>query len=129
MNCTLAFLAAIVGYAVAPLVWMGAAWVVEWIQDMATRPPTRHDPARNKRQSHKQTTTERGYGWDWQVFARTILKQRPLCEDCTDRGMVTPATEVHHEVKIRDDPSKRLDAEWVKALCDGCHNARTAKGE
>lgn len=124
---------------------------------MAWRPQPRREA---NRREHHQTTTERGYGWDWQVFAQQILRERPLCEDCmehrekvrkkqvelrdhdfgpyeveiteiveVDAPIITPATEVHHVVKVKHDRSRRLDPTNVLALCGPCHDARTAKGE
>jgi 5-methylcytosine-specific restriction protein A len=58
-----------------------------------------------------------------------VLNENPLCEDCEANGRATPATELHHKVKIRHDPTRRLDRENTVPLCDPCHNARTAKGE
>jgi 5-methylcytosine-specific restriction protein A len=78
---------------------------------------------------HTQKTSERGYGWDWQKFRKRFLADHPLCEDCETIGRVTPATEVHHLVKIKHDASKRLDEGNLLALCGRCHQVRTAKGE
>jgi 5-methylcytosine-specific restriction protein A len=74
-------------------------------------------------------TGERGYDWGWQQFRLTVLADRPLCEDCGERGVVTPGTDVHHVVRLRDDPSRRLDATAVRVLCSSCHDRRTAMGE
>ncbi|MBL8236464.1 MAG: HNH endonuclease [Bryobacterales bacterium] len=53
----------------------------------------------------------------------------PLCADCLERGRYRAAEEVHHVVKVRDDPSRRLDWDALRALCKSCHSARTARGE
>jgi 5-methylcytosine-specific restriction endonuclease McrA len=83
-----------------------------------------------KRTPHKLKTTERGYGHDWQKFVRQRKAEgHVLCEDCLENGLVRVATERHHMVKIKLDPSKRLDPENIRDLCDNCHDARTAKGE
>jgi 5-methylcytosine-specific restriction endonuclease McrA len=55
--------------------------------------------------------------------------QHPLCEDCSGRGTVEAATEVHHIEKVRRRPELRLAWGNLMPLCDGCHNARTARGE
>jgi 5-methylcytosine-specific restriction endonuclease McrA len=82
-----------------------------------------------KRPNHAKTTTERGYGWDWQKFQPQFLAENPLCVDCLERGIVTAAVEVHHVDKIRDRPDRKLDPENCKALCKPCHLKRSAKGE
>lgn len=83
------------------------------------------------REHHSRSTTERGYGYDWQRFRLTILQERPLCEDQPDHHpeQIRPSVEVHHLVKIKHDPTLRLDPENVLALCPACHDRRTAKGE
>ena len=58
-----------------------------------------------------------------------MLAANPLCADCTERGLVTPANEVHHLLKVRDRPDLKLDAENVRCLCESCHSTRTARGE
>jgi 5-methylcytosine-specific restriction protein A len=82
-----------------------------------------------ERPKHQQKTGERGYGWDWQVFRKQYLTQHPLCLDCLDVGRTTVATEVHHMVKVKDDPTKRLDPDNMRALCGPCHRVRSARGE
>ena len=94
---------------------------------MAWRPQARRTE-RNKRE-HKQTTTERGYGWDWQCFRENFIAEHPLCEDCLEKGIAKPTEEVHHKVKIKHDKSKRLDPENCRGLCGDCHDARTSRGE
>lgn len=85
--------------------------------------------SKTKRTKHNRTTRERGYGYDWQKFRDTYLREHPLCMDCLAEGKVEPATEVHHRVKIRHDAELRLEPTNCMALCDDCHNVRSAKGE
>jgi 5-methylcytosine-specific restriction protein A len=73
------------------------------------------------------SSTERGYDWTWRQFALRYLTENPLCVDCSPK--VTPATEVHHVKKLRDNPEFKYDEAWLMALCSDCHKARTAKGE
>ncbi len=56
-----------------------------------------------------------------------MLRERPLCQDCLP--IVTPATDVHHVMKIKDRPDLACDESNVLCLCDACHTKRTARGE
>lgn len=81
------------------------------------------------REKHSKSTTERGYGWDWQCRRAAFLADNPLCQDCEAENIVTAATEVHHKRKIRHAPELRLEEENLMALCSRHHQQRTAKGE
>lgn len=74
-------------------------------------------------------SNERGYDAAWRRFRRRFLSEFPLCRDCQQNGVLTVATEVHHLVKIRDNPARRLDPSNVIGLCKPCHSKRTMKGE
>jgi 5-methylcytosine-specific restriction endonuclease McrA len=78
--------------------------------------------------SHNQTTKQRGYGNDWRklsIHKRTI---DPLCEHCLTKGMVKPATEVHHIIAIARAPHKRLDIDNLMSVCHACHEELEAGG-
>jgi len=75
------------------------------------------------------SAASRGYDGAWRRFRAGFLLANPLCADCARNGFATAATEVHHVMKLRRDPSLRLDARNAMALCKPCHSARTAKGE
>lgn len=77
----------------------------------------------------RQSAARRGYDHAWQQTRLRVLAVRPLCEDCAELGEVSPATEIHHRVKIRTAPERKHDATNLVALCAECHAARTAKGE
>jgi 5-methylcytosine-specific restriction endonuclease McrA len=72
----------------------------------------------------RQTTTQRGYGHDWQKLSRTIRSEQPLCIDCLAAGKVKPSTQVHHEIPISVDKTKRMDRSNLVPLCDDCHKGR-----
>jgi 5-methylcytosine-specific restriction endonuclease McrA len=82
-----------------------------------------------KRTASQKTTKERGYDWNWKSMSERIRKEEPLCADCIEKGKVTPATECHHKVKIKDAPHMRLSRDNVIQLCHECHQERTEKGE
>lgn len=72
------------------------------------------------KQDHcNKSSTQRGYGYDWQQLRARVLAEQPLCEACDDR--VTPATEVHHKRAIRDAPHLRIDRANLMSVCRECH--------
>lgn len=78
---------------------------------------------------YRESARKRGYDRDWERCREAFLTSEPLCADCLERGMVTPANEVHHVAKVKDRPDLRLDRENLRALCKTCHSRRTARGE
>ena len=71
-----------------------------------------------------KTTTERGYGGDWQDLSKRYMAHYPLCEDCLKSGKITSSAEVHHIVPISVQPSLRLKWTNLAALCKKCHEER-----
>lgn len=82
-----------------------------------------------KYDKRRGTAASRGYDKDWRRFRTQMLVEEPLCVDCEASGRITAATEVHHIVKLRDDPSLRLEPSNVMCLCKSCHSKRTYKGQ
>jgi len=75
------------------------------------------------------SAASRGYDHAWRTFRLRVLRQNPVCTDCKAAGYIAWANELHHIVKVKDDPSRRLDASNVLPLCQSCHSKRTARGE
>jgi 5-methylcytosine-specific restriction endonuclease McrA len=74
------------------------------------------------------TTTERGYGWDWQQLRERILRRdRYQCQACLSEGRLAAATEVDHRTPKHlggsDDPAN------LQSLCKPCHRAKSAAEE
>ena len=69
----------------------------------------------------------------WKSCRATYLQQHPLCEDCLQRGLYTPAEHVHHIVWLTadnyTDPAISLNHANLRALCQRCHNSVHDKGE
>ena len=67
------------------------------------------------------SSTDRGYGWEWQKLRLALLAAEPLCRLCTEAGKIVEATCIDHVVpKVQggtDDPSN------LRPLCALC-NAR-----
>ena len=72
---------------------------------------------------HQRTTTQRGYGADWQRVSRMVRREEPLCVVCKAAGRARAATEVHHVAKVKDAPGRRLDRQNLMSVCRECHEA------
>jgi len=78
----------------------------------------------------KRKTRQRFYrSSEWQILRKWILSRHPLCEKCIDNDRITPATELHHKIDIKDDPSKRLDTNNLQPLCKKCHDDITLNAD
>jgi hypothetical protein len=71
------------------------------------------------------TTTERGYGWQWQKLRLQVLAHEPLCRFCLEQGVVTAAEEVDHI----DGNAHNNDWDNLRPLCRACHLKRTAEDQ
>jgi 5-methylcytosine-specific restriction protein A len=78
---------------------------------------------------NRQSASKRGYDRRWRTVRERHLKQNPLCVDCLAEGIVTAADQVHHMVKVKVDPTRRLDDTILMSLCKRHHDKRTAAGE
>lgn len=63
----------------------------------------------------------------WRRCREGFLQSRGgLCENCMKRGLVEPATQIHHKIPISidnlGDPSITLNYDNLMALCDRCHS-------
>ena len=54
-----------------------------------------------------------------------------LCEMCLKKGLIEPATQVHHKIHITldnvNDPTITLNHDNLMALCDACHHEQHQK--
>lgn len=91
--------------------------------------PNRAKSVARRRCERRKSAHQRGYGRDWRRVRAEKLWDQPCCEDCLDEGLVTPAVEVHHLVKVRNAPHLRLEMENLRSLCKSHHSRRTARGE
>lgn len=64
----------------------------------------------------------------WQLTRKMYIQQHPLCEDCLEHNIITPAEHVHHIIPFM---SANTDAErWrllssynnLRSLCIKCHH-------
>lgn len=96
---------------------------------MPNKPPSQRRglaPARSiQRTGRKLTTTERGYGWQWQKLRPLVLAEEPLCRFCREKGLIVAAEEIDHI----DGDSHNNDRGNLRPLCRACHLERTAKDQ
>jgi 5-methylcytosine-specific restriction enzyme A len=91
----------------------------------------------HRKQEHRNvreqrgSTTERGYGWDWQRATQLYRKTHPFCADPYNvhGGWPVLAKHVDHIVPIRLAPERRLDPDNWQHLCTKCHNSLKQKEE
>lgn len=77
-------------------------------------------PEHRAQRRDNRTTTERGYGWDWQQLQAAKLIADPICElRIVCRGAV--AREVHHVESVEERPDLRLVWENLRSACIPCH--------
>jgi hypothetical protein len=63
----------------------------------------------------------------WRKCRKTFLEsRRGLCEICLSKGLIEPATEAHHKIRLTpeniDDPNISLNHDNLMALCEACHH-------
>ena len=60
-------------------------------------------------------------------------RDKGLCQDCLNKGMITPGKEVHHKIFLTADninqPQITLCADNLILLCKECHSNRHNKRE
>ena len=62
----------------------------------------------------------------WRKCRDSVLKEHSgLCQLCMQKGLIEPATHVHHRVPLTpenlNDPHITLDRSNLMALCEACH--------
>lgn len=74
---------------------------------------------------HSKSSTERGYGWQWQKLRQHIMtRDRKLCQVCLAKGRATTAREVDHITPKEKGGTDDWDN--LQAICTDCHKAKTA---
>ena len=79
-----------------------------------------HSPNRELRQKAYNTT-------EWRKLRESYLKQHPVCEECLNKGKVTPAEDIHHSISpFKNGECNKalfLDYNNLQALCKQCHSS------
>ena len=60
------------------------------------------------------------YGSSWQKVRARYVKLHPFCEECFEKGILTPVEHVHH-IKPLDEGGTN-DFDNLKSLCQSCHS-------
>ena len=58
----------------------------------------------------------------WYRLRRSVLAEQPLCPECEARGLIEPATQVHHQ---NDNAADNTRSNLI-GLCASCHSKHTA---
>jgi len=66
--------------------------------------------------------------WKWKKCrAGYLVDAGGLCERCAARGLIVPAEQVHHKIKLTpeniNNPAISLNWDNLEALCMDCHQA------
>lgn len=60
---------------------------------------------------------------EWKALRLEALQRDYyLCQECLKKGVVTPATTVHHIKPLRVDSTQALKLSNLETVCSGCHN-------
>lgn len=73
---------------------------------------------------HRGSSSERGYGWDWQK-ARELAIRRDLglCVPCLKQGRTTAFAQVDHVIPKAQGGTD--DPENLQCICADCHAFKT----
>lgn len=74
----------------------------------------------------KGNSSERGYGYRWQMLRNRFIAQHPYCEQCLKEGRITLATDVDHIIPHRGNIELLYDEKNLQSLCKACHSRKTA---
>ncbi len=74
----------------------------------------------------RQSSTQRGYGYRWQITRAGYLAKHPLCANCEAVGRFTVATDLDHIEPHKGNTDMFWDSSNWQGLCKSCHSAKTA---
>ncbi|MCE2660749.1 MAG: HNH endonuclease [Rubrivivax sp.] len=76
--------------------------------------------------ARRGSSSQRGYGSQWQKARAGFLRSHPLCLHCQRQGKLVPATDVDHIQPHKGDRALFWDSDNWQGLCKPCHSAKTA---
>ena len=84
-----------------------------------------------KKPSNRQNRMKLYNNIQWRNLRQIYRQSHPLCEDCLEHDIVTPAQDIHHilspfEPNISEMESFKRLLDWdnLRALCKTCHQRR-----
>ena len=75
--------------------------------------------AKRRYEHQRPSTSELGYGTNWQKLRQSKLSTDPLCKRCQDKGKTRQADMVHHIRPLKAGGEHRWDN--LMSLCNKCH--------
>ena len=95
------------------------------VRDGTSRCPV-HKPIGKWGDPSRGSSSERGYGWQWQQTRKRILsRDKGLCQVCIKVGKFRPGRDVDHIVHKADGGTD--DDANLQTICPACHKAKTAQ--
>ena len=95
---------------------------------MANRPRRAAAPEKTP---DKTRLKEQGF-YHWPVWRRlrrlALQRDRYLCQDCLEKGVIRTATEVHHVAPVDERPELALELDNLRSLCWECHERTKHRG-
>jgi 5-methylcytosine-specific restriction protein A len=79
-----------------------------------------------ERDAARGTSSERGYGADWQAARRAFLAEHPSCVACASDGKSVASAIVDHIVPHKGDATLFWDRSNWRAICKRHHDSGTA---
>jgi len=72
----------------------------------------------------RPSARKRGYDGEWEAMRARVLAEQPICETV---GCGARSSHADHIQPVRFRPELRLVRSNLRALCQSCHNARSAR--
>lgn len=85
-----------------------------------------HQDKIRKQDKARGNSHQRGYDHKWRKERDKYLQDHPLCVEHLKRNMLMPATVVDHIIAHKGDKELFWDKSNWQALCESCHNRKTA---
>ena len=102
--------------------------LIDMVEGMCQDCKDKQEPRDYKRYDSKRgSAASRGYDSRWKKYRLNFLRKNPLCIICLDKGKLIPSTRVDHTTPHKGDMKLFWDTKNHQALCESCHNRKTAK--
>ena len=86
-----------------------------------------HEGEVKKKRGKRESSSRRGYNYQWQKEREKFLRRNPLCTECMKENKITPAKIVDHIVPHKGDMKLFWDRSNWQPLCKRCHDSKTAR--